>query len=136
MSKERVRYFDSFDKDFFQGGEEHKLDPNYKWIRKDLKSRFLSAFIYANAVIFANIYCRFFLHVKIKGAKKIKNMKSTGLFLYGNHTQPIGDVFNPALACFPKRIYTLVSPANLALPIIGKYCLILVLFQFLIHYLK
>lgn len=120
MAKERVKYFESYDEDFFQSGEEHKLNPDYKWIRKDFKSRFLSAFIYTCAVIFANIYCRFFLHTKIKGSKKLRSLKGKGFFLYGNHTQPIGDVFTPALACFPKRIYTVVSPANLDLPVIGR----------------
>lgn len=120
MAKQRVRCFESYDEDFFQSGEEHKLDPEYRWIRKDLKSRFLSAFIYTCAVIFGNIYCRFFLHTKIKGAKNLRKLKRKGFFLYGNHTQPIGDVFTPALVCFPKRIYTIVNPANLDLPVIGK----------------
>ena len=41
-------------------------------------------------------------------------------FLYGNHTQPIGDVFTPALCVLPRRIYTVVSPANYGIPVIGK----------------
>ena len=40
--------------------------------------------------------------------------------MYGNHTQPIGDVFDPALICFPKRIYTVVGAANMDLPFIGR----------------
>lgn len=43
-----------------------------------------------------------------------------GYFLFGNHTQPIGDVFLPAIVCAPKRIYTIANPANLGIPVIGK----------------
>lgn len=119
MTKERIRYYDSFSEDFYQTEKTYGLPPDYKWIRNDVLSRFLSAFIYALAIIFSNIYCRIFLHVRIKGARKLRKQKG-GLFLYGNHTQPIGDVFNPGLACFPKRIYTVVGVANMHLPVIGK----------------
>ena len=120
MQKEKILYYNNFETDFFDSGKEYTLPENYKWIRKDLWSRFLSTVIYTAAFIFSNIYCRLFLHVKIKGAKKVRQVKNTGFFFFGNHTQPVGDVFNPALACFPKRIYTVVSPANFALPVIGK----------------
>lgn len=120
MIKEKIRYYESFDTDFFENGEKYILPENYKWIRNDILSKILSAVIYGLALIFSNIYCRIFLHVKIKGAQKLKAIKNSGFFFYGNHTQPIGDVFNPALACFPKRIYTVVSSANFALPVIGK----------------
>lgn len=119
MNKEKIRYYDSCSDDFFQQGEEYKLPENYKWIKNNIGFKLLSALTYSLALIFSNVYCRLFLHVRIKGAKKIREQKG-GFFLYGNHTQPIGDVFNPALACFPKRIYTVVSVANMYLPIIGK----------------
>lgn len=79
----------------------------------------VSCVVYILAFLFSSIYCRLFLHVRFVGRKKLKSQKD-GFFVYANHTQPIGDVFNPALACFPKRIYTVVSPANLHLPVIGK----------------
>ena len=34
MAKERIKYFESFDEDFFQSGQVHKLKEDYKWIRK------------------------------------------------------------------------------------------------------
>ena len=119
MSKDKIRYYSSFSDDFFQTDKEYKLPENYQWIKSGFRFKFLSAITYSLALIFSNIYCRLFLHVKIKGAKKLRREKG-GFFLYGNHTQPIGDVFNPALACFPKRIYTVVSAANMYLPVIGK----------------
>lgn len=119
MNKKRIRYYSSFSEDFYQTDKNYSLPLNYKWIRKDVLSRLLSAFIYALAIVFSNIYCRIFLHVRIKGTRKLRKQKG-GFFLYGNHTQPVGDVFHPGLACFPKRIYTVVSAANMHLPVIGK----------------
>lgn len=119
MKNKKIFYYETLQDDFFDDGKEHRLSDGYRWIRTDFWSRFLSAFIYALAIIFSNVYCRIFLHVKIVGAKSVRKEKS-GFFIYGNHTQPIGDVFNPALVCFPKRIYTVANAANMDLAFIGK----------------
>lgn len=119
MKNNRERYYKTFEDDFFEDGKEHIIKENYRWIRSEIFSRFLSALIYTLALIFSNIYCRIFLNVRFVGREKLKTVKG-GYFVYGNHTQPVGDVFNPALACFPKRIYTVVSPANMDLAVIGK----------------
>ncbi len=120
MIKERIRYYSSFSDDFEQSAEQDfELPRDYKYVRTDPLSRLLSAVIYAIALIFGSVYCRLFLHVKIIGRKKLKEA-GDGCFIYGNHTQPIGDVFIPALASFPKRIYTIASPANYGIPVIGK----------------
>lgn len=119
MNDKKIRYYESFDEDFFQKDEVYKLEKDYEYIQRKLYKRVISSILYAIAFVFSSVYCRLFLHVRFVGTKKIRDEKG-GFFLYGNHTQPIGDVFNPALACFPKRIYTVVSPANLHLPVIGK----------------
>ncbi len=119
MKNKKTYYYESLQDDFFNDGKQHKLNDDYVWIRRDLPSRFLSALIYALALVFSNVYCRLFLHIKIIGAKKVRKYDG-GFFMYGNHTQPIGDVFDPALICFPKRIYTVVGAANMDLPFIGR----------------
>ncbi len=116
----QVRYFSSYSDDFVESADQKYCLPyDYEWIRRDRRSRFLSGLIYGLALIFSTVYCRLFLHVRIKGAKKLRQHKGGG-FIYANHTLPVGDVFDPALACFPKRIYTVASPANLGIPVIGK----------------
>ena len=124
MSKKRVKYYESFSDDFFQINNKYTLEKSYKYIRNDPITKILSALIYFIAFIISSVYCRLFLHVNFVGANKLRKQKGS-FFIYGNHTQPIGDVFDPALACFPKRIYTIVSVANMNLPIIGR----------LLHYL-
>lgn len=116
----RVRYYSSFSDDFEQSAnQDYALPKNYKWVRTDIFSKFLSGLIYGLAVIFGGLYCRCFLHMKIIGRKKLRGLKGD-FFIYGNHTQPVGDVFIPALCVLPKRIYTVVSPANYGIPFIGK----------------
>jgi len=115
-----VRYFSSYNDDFEKSAnQDFKLDDKYIWVRKDIISKILSCLIYVLAVIFGIIYCKLFLHMKILGREKLKNGKD-GFFIYGNHTQPVGDVFIPALCALPKRIYTVVSTANYGIPVIGK----------------
>ncbi len=114
----KTRYYKTLEDDFFEN-KSTSLPRGYRWIRKDLLSSVLSVLIYTAALIFSSVYCRMVLHIRFKGAKKLRRQKG-GFFIYANHTQPLGDVFTPALAAFPKRIYTVVSPANLHLPIIGK----------------
>ena len=120
MKKEKVRYFKSFTDDFeTTANEDFKLREDYKWVRTDFTSKILSGIIYGLAIIFGGIYCYFFLHLRVRGRKNIKKIKG-GYFIYANHTQPVGDVFIPALAVLPKRIYTVVSTANYGIPVIGK----------------
>ena len=118
--KNRTRYYHSFDDEFEQSkNQDFKLKKDYKWIRTDLFSRLMSVITYTAAFLFACVYCPLFLHLKIRGRKNLKNVKG-GFFIYANHTQPIGDVVIPALCVFPRRIYTVVSPANYGIPVIGR----------------
>lgn len=120
MREKQVRYYKSFTDDFEESADQDfKLPDDYKWVRTDLGSKLLSSLIYILAVIFSSVYCRLFLHMRIKGKKNLKGIKG-GYYIYGNHTQPFGDVFIPALCVLPKRIYTVVSTANYGIPVIGK----------------
>lgn len=117
MKQLPVRYYSSFTDDFVETKDQtYKVPADYPWV----PSRLLSALVYITAVLFSNVYLPLFLHVRYKNRQVLKESRETGAFLYCNHTQPFGDVFLPALPCLPRRIYTVISPANLAIPIIGK----------------
>lgn len=121
MNGERIRYYSSYSDDFVTTKEqEYQIPKDYQWVRKDLGSRFLSWLIYTIAFIFSSVYCRLVLHVRFKNKWVMRLARETGAFIYCNHTQPFGDVFHPALASFPSRVYVLVSPANYGIPVIGK----------------
>lgn len=117
MRKER--YYSSFDEDFHQNGIEYKLPDDYKWIDGSLKFRICSEIIYGVALVISGIACRLAYGVKFYGREKLKETKG-GCFIYANHTCAVGDVFHPALACMPRRIYTLINPINFSLSFIGK----------------
>ena len=120
MKKGEIRYYNSFDDDFeVTADRNYTLPGDYKWIRTDIPSRILSAAVYALALAVGYLYCGLVLHTRIKGRKAFTGVKG-GCFIYGNHTQPFGDVVLPALCIFPKRIYTVVSTANYGIPFIGR----------------
>lgn len=117
--KETTYYYKSFEDDFVKSKkQEYKLPENYKWIRNNLFYRFLSNILYRIAKVCGFIYCKLFLHVKFENNKILKKYKNEGYFIYGNHTQPIGDVFIPAISS-KKRIYTIASPSNIGVTCIG-----------------
>ena len=117
--KERVRYFSDFDFDFVETKDQaYELSRDYEWIKRGILDRLASAVVYGVAYVISSVWCRAFLKMKIVGGEKLREYND-GAFIFANHTQPIGDVFIPALAS-GKRVYTLVSPANFGIPVIGK----------------
>lgn len=120
MKKERIRRYRSFTDDFEIAPEQdYTLPEDYVWVRKDIFSKLKSRIIYFLAIVFSLFYCPLVLHMKVKGRKNLKGLKGR-YFIYGNHTQPLGDVFIPALCVLPRRIFTVVSTANFSIPVIGK----------------
>lgn len=71
---------------------------------------------------FGWIYSRLILHVHVVGKEKLKKVNG-GYFVYSNHTQPIGDAFDP-ITIFPvMKYYAIAGQANWGIPFIGKYLL-------------
>lgn len=121
MKAPQRRYYRSFSDDFIESPDQnYSVTEDYPWVPQGLRGRLLSGLIYSAAFVISTVYCRLFLHARFRNARVLRKGAKNGAFIYANHTQPVGDVFNPALAAFPHRIYTVVSPANLALPVIGK----------------
>ena len=102
-------YYKSFDEDVVKSkNQEYKLKNNYVWIMYEL------------ARTFGFIYCKFFLQVEIVNKKILKKYNNQGYFIFGNHTQALGDVFLPAI-CSYKRKYVLADESNLGVAGIGKF---------------
>lgn len=116
-----VYEYPSFDHDVLEAPDQHyTLPPDYPWVQTTRRGKLLASLIYGAVILFGAVYLPFGLHVRIKNRKVLRLAGTSGFFLYGNHTQPIGDVVLPAAAAFPRRIYTVVSTANLSLPVLGK----------------
>lgn len=120
MKKERVRRYGSFTDDFdVAPNQDYRLPEDYVFLRTDFFSKLKSGIIYFLAIVFSLFYCPLILHMRVKGRKNLRGLKGR-YFIYGNHTQPLGDVFIPALCVLPRRIFTVVSTANFSIPVIGK----------------
>lgn len=117
VKRKQTRCFSSYTEDFVETRDQNaKVPADYPWI----PNRFLSGLVYGIAIAFSAFYLPLGLHVRYVNRRVLKEGRKTGAFLYCNHTQPFGDVFLPALPAVPGRIYTVVSPANLGIPVIGR----------------
>lgn len=113
-------FFQSYADDVvFSANQQYALPPDYRWVEESPAAVRRSRFLYAIALAFASVYCPLVLHVRVVGKEKLP--KQGSFYLYGNHTQPMGDAFTPAWICGRKRrIYVPISPANLGIPVLGR----------------
>ena len=98
-----------------------KIDGRYRYDREIGARRILSLFWYrAVAVPLALCYLMLKFHHKIIGKEKLKSIKNQGFFVYGNHTQIIGDALIPSAICLPQKPSVIVHPNNVSIPILGR----------------
>lgn len=117
----KIRYYQSYTDDFIESHDQFlKLPDDYEWISENPFYCAASRLTYLLGRIFAFFYCRYGLHIKIENREILEECQDTGFFLYGNHTQIIGDAFIPIHVVTPRRGYAVVSPANLGIPVLGK----------------
>ncbi len=116
-----VKKYRSYTEDFVESkNQDIRLPDDYVWVHKNPLYRCYMAVLYGAAQVFTFFYTRFSLHLRVVNRSVFKKCRDTGYFLYGNHTQPVGDAFAPIRYMFPKRMYTIMSPANLGIPLLGK----------------
>ncbi|MCD8326950.1 MAG: 1-acyl-sn-glycerol-3-phosphate acyltransferase [Lachnospiraceae bacterium] len=119
--REETRYYREYTDDFVESRQQDETLPeDFVWLHENIFYRAAAAVLYGIAVIFSFFYSYFGLHIRVVGREKLKRCKGQGIFLYGNHTQPMGDAFAPAMYIFPKRLYTVAGAANLGIPVLGK----------------
>ena len=113
MKKKKTVYYDSFDYDPVGGEiEAPSIDGNYQYINKGKFYRLTSTLLYrlvAEPIAF--LYTKLVLREKyVYGAR----LPRGGYFLFSNHIEPLGDAFSPSISQFPRRVYVVVHPKNLA----------------------
>ena len=114
-----IRNFNSYEDDFVtSSNQDLKLKDNYKWIHKNIFYIIISYILYWIIFVIAFIYSKIIVRVKVRNRKVLKKYKS--YYLYGNHTQVIGDIFDIPSITFPKRPYYICSPSNLGITVLGK----------------
>ncbi len=98
-----------------------KIDGYYRYCYDSLWKRFTHVFWYR--IVFTPIaffYTKIRFHHTVIGKEKLKDFQKAGYFMYGNHTQDIGDAFMPNMLNLPKHNYIIVHPNNVSMPILGK----------------
>ena len=114
-------YYKTYEDDFVKSKNQYyEVEKGYIWNHTNLFYCFAEWLSYRIAVAFDFFYCKFCLRIKVENQGVLKDYKNSGFFLYGNHTQPVGDAFIPTYVCRGKKVYVLVSPANLGIPFLGK----------------
>ena len=99
------------------------ITEDYRYIRNNTLLGKLAHFFYFRVIgkPLAWIYLKKKFRHEIVGRWKLKPYKKLAVFMYGNHTQIIGDALMPAFMVAPRSINVIVHPNNINIPGIGKY---------------
>ena len=98
------------------------IDKKYKYISKNPIHKFFTFVCYRLiATPIAFIYAKLVKKIKYENKQVLKQCKNRGYFIYANHTNQYSDVFSPHLITFPKKVYTIVNPENVNIPVIGGF---------------
>ena len=123
MDKRKVIYYTDELNDEFSTAEitPRQIDENYVYIHTTPFKRFTHFFWYriiATPIAFA--YVKLVFGHRVRGRQRFRKHSKDGYFVYGNHTQEIGDPFIPNMINFPKTNYVVVHPNNVSMPVLGK----------------
>lgn len=95
-----------------------EVDENYKYKRNGFL-RFLCYRVVATPI--AWLYCKIKFHQKIIGKEILKKYRKVGYFIYGNHTQIVGDPFIPNNLDVKKVSHIIVHANNISIPKLGRF---------------
>lgn len=113
----KTYYYHDFSDNLVETKNQSKKVPeNYKWVKKNPFYIGLGWILFQILKLVGLIYGKFALGLKIIGKRKLKI--DSGYYIFANHTQPLGDVFNPALYSV-KKPYYICDSSNLGIPILG-----------------
>lgn len=98
-----------------------RIDGKYRYDREIGVRHVFSGFWYRLvAVPLALCYLKHKLHHTVVGKEKLKTAEKQGFFIYGNHTQIIGDALIPSAIRLPKKPSVIVHPNNVSMPFLGR----------------
>lgn len=119
----RVIYFRDELNDEFSTAEitAKKIDGSYKYDRASGICRIPRFFWYRIVAIpLAWAYLKLKFCHKIVGREKIRAARKEGRFVFGNHTQMIGDALIPSFVDLPNGPYVIVHANNVSMPFLGR----------------
>lgn len=123
MKEQKIIYYSDELNDEFSDGDikTRTIDENYKYGEEKFFWNLKRFILYRIITIpISGLLLKVFYHHKIVNRKILKEVRHKNYFIYGNHTNQMGDPFIPAFVCHPKYIYVIVHPNNVSIPVIGK----------------
>ncbi len=119
----KIIYYKNLLEDEFSTAEitPKTIDGSYPYERDRGPGRLACFFWYrmvATPMAYVYLKCKF--RHKVVGREKLKEAQGKGIYLYGNHTQIIGDALIPTFVCMPRNAYVVVHPNNVSMPYLGR----------------
>ena len=120
MTKKIVIYHDELHDDFAGTNIKTKALPEkFRYEVKNPLWRFFAFLLYyIIAIPICFLIAKIGFGLRIENRKALKQLKGTGYYLYGNHTQAMMDAYAPGLMCFPTRAHLLVGPDAFSIPVV------------------
>ena len=122
MAKQRVIYYTDELNDEFSSAviTPKRIDGTYCYVKKSPLAALTHFFAYrVIAAPIAFLYSKLVFGRRIKNAHVTKGVKG-GYFLFGNHTQAVGDALMPHFINFRRAKYVVVHPNNVSMPVLGR----------------
>ncbi len=123
MDKRKVIYYTDELNDEFSIAQitPRRIDGSYVYYHTSAWKRFTRFFWYRIiATPLALGYLKLKFHHRVENRSLLKAHRDTGYFMYGNHTQDIGDALIPNVLEIPKQTYVIVHPNNVSMPVLGR----------------
>ncbi|MFD1549439.1 lysophospholipid acyltransferase family protein [Levilactobacillus fuyuanensis] len=114
----RKRIYHSFHDDLVTSRhQDWRLPGDYNW--RCPGKGWQQRLVRTTAKVISVLYCRLGRAITFKNAWRLKAGGPGGFVVYGNHTQPTGDVLIPYYLGKRQTFNVLASPANLGIPVLG-----------------
>ncbi len=123
MERRKVIYYTDLQNDEFSKAQitPKVIDGSYRYCYDSAWKAFTHLFWYRGVFTLpAILYTKLVFGQRTVGGEKLKPYAKQGYFLYGNHTQDLGDAFLPNTLNLPKHNYMIVHPNNVSMPILGR----------------
>lgn len=117
MSKRPVYYYENFTTDVVTSpAQQTTLPVDFDYARAGWAARLRTACLRPAVRLFAWGYQHCGLHLRIKNRRVLRPYRRQGIYLYGNHTQAMGDAFLPFMVLGGQQPLIVASAANWGLP--------------------
>ncbi len=120
-SEKRVFEVESDLEDFVHSAhQDYQISDDHIWYRENTPlHNAVYNVIYFIFYIVSWVYAYLWLGVRFKNRRVLRDFVDEPYFVYGNHTQPFGDIAMTVLLNYPHKISAVMSPANMGIPVIG-----------------